>query len=442
GAGASGIIAARQLKAAGIDVTILEARDDAIGGRLHKVCIAEFPPGSGRFVEVGGNWIEGLGNEAEVNPVYSLAWKHDLHFQPTDFHDVTYRSNKGAVDQAGFKKRFDEFNKMAESLEEMAEKREQLNLVDISLRAAYRMAGWYPQDEMDDSIEWNSFDYEQAESPDVSSFWKTSDIKTFKHYGDGSDFVMDQRGYQHILEAEAKSFGCGYGSECLQLGKVVTEIQWNFVQVHCKDGSVYKADYVVSSVSLGVLQNKDLKFTPPLPDWKIQAIHSFHMATYTKIFVAFPSKFWTDQTQWVWYGSERRGEYANWQVLDAKPFKKHFGGKHVLLCTVTGEIAHRVERQSDEKTLRELMVVLRNMYGPSVPDASAILVSRWHSDPLFRGSYTNWPIGMLIEEFDNLIAPVKRLWFTGEHTSMEYFGYVHGAILAGNRTGNDLVACI
>ncbi|KAJ3054864.1 hypothetical protein HDU99_007678, partial [Rhizoclosmatium hyalinum] len=36
GAGASGIFAAKQLKAAGIDVTILEARPDAIGGRMHK----------------------------------------------------------------------------------------------------------------------------------------------------------------------------------------------------------------------------------------------------------------------------------------------------------------------------------------------------------------------------------------------------------------------
>jgi hypothetical protein len=41
------------------------------------------------------------------------------------------------------------------------------------------------------------------------------------------------------------------------------------------------------------------------------------------------------------------------------------------------------------------MEVLRKMFPDRyVPDATDILVPRWWSDKFFRGSITNWPIGM------------------------------------------------
>lgn len=48
--------------------------------------------------------------------------------------------------------------------------------------------------------------------------------------------------------------------------QVVTEIQFtnHGATVKTKDGSIYMAKYVISSVSLGVLQSDLLKFNPPL----------------------------------------------------------------------------------------------------------------------------------------------------------------------------------
>ncbi|ORY41308.1 hypothetical protein BCR33DRAFT_661302, partial [Rhizoclosmatium globosum] len=394
-------------------------------------------------VEIGGNWVEGVGGK-NINPVLSLVQKRKLNFVPTDFDNCTYRMNNGVTNQDAFDARSAVFDKVTEALDDMYSKQSGKNVLDISLRAAYRLLGWHPQDALDNVLEWNSFDWEQAETPDVSSFRKTSDQATFTNFGEESNMVLDKRGFQYIVEAEAADFGCGYGSSCLKLGKVVTQIKWASapVTVTCKDGSVYTADFVVSSVSLGVLQHGDIKFTPSLPDWKLQAIQSHHIATYTKIFIAFPSKFWTEESQFLYYGNERRGEFISWQIMTSAPFNSYFKYDNVLLCTVTDEVARRLERQSDEDTKAEMVQVLRKMYGSKVPNASAILVPRWTSDPLFRGSFTNWPIGFTQEQFQNLIAPVNRLWFTGEHTSAEYFGYIHGAIIAGNRTGNDLVKCI
>lgn len=59
----------------------------------------------------------------------------------------------------------------------------------------------------------------------------------------------------------------------------------------------------------------------------------------------------------------------------------------------------------------------------TVPEPLDFYFHRWHSDPLFRGSYYNWPASFLMEHSVNLKANVnKRLWFAGEATSQKHFG--------------------
>ena len=96
-----------------------------------------------------------------------------------------------------------------------------------------------------------------------------------------------------------------------------------------------------------------------------------------------------------------------------------------------------------------------------IPDPTDFYFQRWHSDPLFRGSYSNWPAAFLSEHQGNLRANVdERLWFAGEATSRKYFGasdswlhghllvilksigYLHGAYTEGQSIGLALAECI
>lgn len=45
---------------------------------------------------------------------------------------------------------------------------------------------------------------------------------------------------------------------------------------------------------LGVLQSDLVQFNPNFPEWKRESLLSFHMTTYTKIFLQFKKKFWGD----------------------------------------------------------------------------------------------------------------------------------------------------
>lgn len=224
--------------------------------------------------------------------------------------------------------------------------------------------------------------------------------------------------------------------------QVVREISYNRkgVVVRTEDNSAYSGDYVIVSTSLGVLQSDLIQFKPQLPAWKIIAIYRFDMAVYTKIFLKFPTKFWPvgEGKQFFVYASSRRGYYGMWQS-----FEKEYPGANVLMVTVTDQESRRIEQQPDNQTKAEAVAVLRKMFPDRhVPDATDIYVPRWWSDRFFKGSYSNWPIGVNRYEYDQLRAPVGRVFFTGEHTSEHYNGYVHGAYLAGMDSADILMNSI
>jgi polyamine oxidase len=62
-----------------------------------------------------------------------------------------------------------------------------------------------------------------------------------------------------------------------------------------------------------------------------------------------------------------------------------YPGSNILVVTLTNGESKRVEAQSDDDTLREAMAVLRDMFGPSIPDAIDILVPCWWNNRFQRG---------------------------------------------------------
>ena len=59
----------------------------------------------------------------------------------------------------------------------------------------------------------------------------------------------------------------------------------------------------------------------------------------------------------------------------------------------------------------------------TIPAPTDFYFKSWGEDPLFRGSYANWPPSFLEEKHANLRADVRRrVWFAGEAGSKLYFG--------------------
>lgn len=225
------------------------------------------------------------------------------------------------------------------------------------------------------------------------------------------------------------------------LNAQVTNVTYtdNGVTVHNKDGSCVEAAYAICTFSVGVLQNEVIDFSPALPDWKQTAIQKFSMGTYTKIFLQFNETFWPEDTQYFLYASPTtRGHYPVFQSLSTEGF---LPGSNIIFVTVVGEESYRVEQQTDEQTKDEVVEILRQMYPDvHVPEPTAFLYPRWTKTPWAYGSYSNWPVGTTLEMHQNLRANADRLWFAGEATSAEYFGFLHGAWFEGREAGAQIAA--
>lgn len=442
GAGFSGISAAKTLSDAGINDFLILEGTDRIGGRIRKTNFA------GINVEMGANWVEGVGGH-QMNPIWTMANKLKLRNFYSDFSNLssnTYKQDGGLHESSLVQ----EVIEAAESVNEVGEKFSNAlpasGNEDISVLTYQRLQNHVPSTGLEMAVDYYACDYEFAEPPRVTSLQNTIPLPTFANFGEDVYFVADQRGYVSVVHHVAYQFlqadkkGTIIDPR-LKLKKVVRKIDQsgNGVTVTTEDGSVYKADYVMVSVSIGVLQTKLIEFQPHLPHWKILAIYQFDMAVYTKIFLKFPHQFWPEGngTEFFLYASERRGYYPVWQQ-----FEKQYPGANVLLVTVTDEESRRIEQQSDEETKAEAMAVLRSMFGRNIPDATDILVPRWWSDRLYKGTFSNWPLGVNRYEYDQIRAPVGRVYFTGEHTSEHYNGYVHGAYLAGIDSANMMIDCI
>lgn len=86
------------------------------------------------------------------------------------------------------------------------------------------------------------------------------------------------------------------------------------------------------------------------------------------------------------------------------------------MVTVTDDEARRIEQRPDNQTQVEIMGVLRKMFGCHIPEMEAILIPRWGKDRIFKGTYSNWPIGVSTHDLGNLrvVNKSQRLgknWF-------------------------------
>ncbi|XP_010257143.1 PREDICTED: polyamine oxidase 1 [Nelumbo nucifera] len=422
GAGISGISAAKVLAENGVkDLVILEA-SDRIGGRIRK---EDF---GGVSVELGAGWIAGVGGK-KPNPVWELANKVGLRTYFSDYSNARYNiyDQSGKIIPSGLAAA--SYNKAVDSAIQ------KLRMQEAKLRGLSTITEppLTPKTPIELAIDFILHDFEMAEVEPIS---------TYTDFGEREFLVADERGYEFLLYKMAENFLFTSDGKIvdsrLKLNKVVRELHYsrNGVTVTTEDGSVFEATYVILSVSVGVLQSDLISFRPPLPKWKTEAIMKCDVIVYTKIFLKFPCKFWPcgPGTEFFIYAHERRGYYTFWQHME-----NAYPGSNILVVTLTNGESKRVEAQTDEETLKEAMGVLRDMFGPDIPDATQILVPRWWNNRFQRGSYSNYPILATHQDFADIKAPVVPIFFTGEHTNERFNGYVHGGYLSGIDTGNALL---
>lgn len=449
GAGIAGIAAGKRLNEAGItNVLILEAQD-RIGGRIRKDEVG------GVAIELGANWIQGIDPvEPDRHPLWKLAQRCGGlvgSYQGVEANIVYDEQGNNITNTSQL--RFDDYDASFAAALKISFNRTAANMPDISTRQGLTMAGWTPLTPADNYVEWASFDLCSAKPPDIASL-NRSDPLTYELYGDPDRtedyFVHDPDGFEKIVDCLANDFlqpGDNDKQSRLQLNATVNEIEWSdecvcAIATENGEEQKYCAPYAIITFSIGVLQSDEsnVTFVPDLPASKLDVISQFCMAHYLKLFVEFNESFW-DDVACIGYVDDMRGYFPTFQPLNIYP---GYYNTNVVLLTVTDEIATRIVRQSVEETKAEVKQVLQNVYGPSVPDPTNIILPDWDINPLFLGAYSVIPVGNESSNstlFERLAAPVGRLYFSGEATN-ENYGFVHSGLFSGYDSADAVINAI
>ncbi|KAL2830313.1 amine oxidase [Aspergillus cavernicola] len=445
GGGMAGVTAAQALANASVtDFLIVEYRD-TLGGRVRHTEFGKDPNGDPYVIELGANWVQGLGSATTENPIWRLAQKYSLQNTYSNYDSILTYNETGYTDYSHI---LDEYSVARQKASEHAGQILNNNLQDMTARSGLALAGWNPRrdDMAAQAVEWWNWDWEGAYSPETSSFvfGVAGENLTFNQFGDDNNLILDPRGYSSIIHGEATTFLTPNDPRLL-LNTQVSEIHHspNGITIHNSDGTCISAAYAICTFSVGVLQQSNaVSFTPSLPAWKQTAIAKFNMGTYTKIFMQFNESFWPPETQFFLYASPTtRGYYPVFQSLSAPGFLSP--DSNILFVTLVETQAYRAERQSNAETQAEILAVLALMFpDKQIPTPTAFTYPRWSTEPWSYGSYSNWPAGTTLEMHQNLRANVNRLWFAGEATSAQYFGFLHGAWFEGKEAGENVAALL
>lgn len=251
----------------------------------------------------------------------------------------------------------------------------------------------------------------------------------------GGKHCLLKKGYGGVLKELANGIN-------VQLNQVVTEIHYGedgaMVGAGGKPkpakvvtaGQIYEAEIVLVTIPLGVLKEKRVRFEPPLPSWKQQAIERLGFGNLNKVGMLFPYVFWDDSVDYfgcVPEKSEERGESFLFNNLH------RCMGRPILLALVAGSAALVHEQRSDAEIIQRTMAILKRAF-PNAPSPQKAIVTRWGTDRFARGSYSYIAVGSTGSDYDLLARPVsRRLFFAGEATQRDHPATVAGALISGLR---------
>lgn len=412
GAGAAGLAAARELRAHGFAVTVIEARD-RIGGRVwtHR----QFGPA----IDLGAQWITGI----DGNPIKEIASERGIATRATEYTDVLAFDARGrAIHDHTLKDFKAQYDKIAERAVELAGEQSRAITVEQAMELALEDEEELNKEEQR-VLEWMVGAYQELQwGVDAEELAVREEEGLFSG---GNELFVD--GYEQIIRI------LGEGTT-VKLEEVVQRIETRQDRVRVETNrGVHEAARAIVTVPLGVLKRGSITFSPALPARKQGAIERLAMGALNKIALVFPHAFWPAEFDFIAYVSKQRGElpvFLNLYKLASAP---------VLLAFITGRYSARIAALSDAAVEQRIMEVLRSMFDGPIPSPTHLLRTHWEEDPFAFGSYSHVPVGAETSDMDILAEPVGRLHFAGEATRWVHTGTVHGALLSGLREAKLIV---
>jgi monoamine oxidase len=424
GAGASGLIAARELSRKGKTVTILEARNRA-GGRIHTVKDESFD----LPVETGAEFIHG-------DLEYTKQLLDEAGIKYTEIGGDLFRFQNGQLsEQHDFIEHQEEVMKKLKALEQDMSVNDFLN--------TYFPGQKYER--LRKSL--NSFveGYDAADAGHASTFALLQELQG----EDNEDQYRITGGYTKLIDClvdDCEKEGCQ-----IHLSTIVSSVNWRSgeVTVTTTDNRSFTASKIIITIPIAVLQaapGEEGHITiNPLPANVYNAIHALGNTGVIKYVLQFNEPFWNKA---IVSDTGKPAEEVGFVFAETTvpTWWTQFPEKNCMLTGwLAGPAAVAVKNATEQELLADALNSLSTIFHLTVSQLREKLtgyrIINWTIDPFTRGAY-------VYERLDSknakriLNTPIDNtLYFAGEGIfEGEQRGTVEAALLSGREVSSRITS--
>ena len=220
----------------------------------------------------------------------------------------------------------------------------------------------------------------------------------------------------------------------LAYGRVVRAIhqQTDQVEVTLETASGREqitADAAICTIPFSLLRS--LEITPALSAPKQAILAQMEYTKATKVAFKTRSRPW-----------EREG-LSGFAQLDGmaeiwSPRRHDQGDGGVLQLYQQGQRAVAMDSMTSSDRVAAAVETIERVFPGAADVIEETFEHSWQKDPWARGAYGILAAGQLSAWREHLSQPEGRLYFAGEHTSLEYAAWIEGAVRSGHRAATEV----
>jgi monoamine oxidase len=203
------------------------------------------------------------------------------------------------------------------------------------------------------------------------------------------------------------------------------------VDVHCLDGSLYRARFVLCSVPIPAL--RQIRFDPLLSGVQEQGIKTVASLPVTQLHLIPKSRFWENDGLAPHMWTDGPAGFVMPNRLGDAP-------EEITSLTVwaRGLRALYLDRLGREQAKKAVVNAIEEFRPAARGQLEVAHLQAWGQERFTGGIVMNWGPGEITKYHGRLWAPHERIHFCGEHTSTLERG-MEGAMESGERAAVDLL---
>jgi len=442
GAGLSGLVAASELAAAGIDVAVVEAKERVGGRTLNQ------PLSNGNVVEGGGEWmypfhekVATLAGELEIETFA----QYDEGDRVSFFQNELTRYDSGYIplDETGL----EQFEATAGLLDELSAGIDPAAPWDADGADeldAQTFDGWL-RDRIDDPAARSIFDTTfglnfGAPLERVSLLFALSYVAGF-----GASwrniFPLERYRFQGGSQILSTKLADQLGQR-VSLGSPVTRVVQGDGDSVDVVGETFRICASNCIVALSPSDCRRIHFEPLLPSRRRILQDSWQSGPQIKAHAVYSKPFWRE----AGLSGFARSDLAPAPVVfDNSPAD---GSEAVLISLfqqnpgptrdgLTNSVADSVDLRREA-----VLSALAALFGPEAASPLRFFEQNWQDEPFNSGCQPFYPPGLLTGTREAIRQPCGRVHWAGTETAARCVGWMEGAIDAGQRASQEVMAAL